>query len=252
MKAIILVAGYATRMYPLTLDRPKALLPLNGKPVINYIVEQIHRLPGVETIYVVSNNKFFAHFDAWQKETASAIPIEVLNDGTNNENDRRGAIGDISFTLSEKKIDDDVFIVAGDNYFTYDLREQYDLFRNTGCDTICAARLDDRERLKAFAVAVLREDGRVMELIEKPEDPPSDIAIYASYFYNKSTLPLFERYLSDGNMPDAPGYFVQWLHKIKDVRAYIMNGECYDIGTIAEYEAVGKMLTDKYIGGATV
>jgi glucose-1-phosphate thymidylyltransferase len=248
MKAIILVAGYATRMFPLTEKQPKALLPLKGKPVIDYIVEQIHRLPDVGHIYVVSNSKFFPHFSRWAEnreggsppspEANRFIPVTVLDDGTTSNETRRGAIGDILFTLTEKGIDEDIFVVAGDNYFTYDLREQYDFFRKTGCDTLAGKALDDVNALRAFAVAKLDADGKVLDLVEKPPEPASNIAIFASYFYRRDTLPLFKRYLDEGGNPDAPGSFPQWLHKVRDVYAYTMNGDCYDIGTIEMYEAM--------------
>ena len=245
MKAIILAAGYATRMYPLTLNKPKALLPLGNRLVIDYIVAQINRLSAVDTLYVVTNQKFFTQFESWKKAAVSELPIEILNDGSDCEDNRLGAIGDIHFTIREKEIDDDVCIIAGDNYFTFDLREQYDCFKSTGCDTVCAGRIASREQLKQFAVAVLDADSRIVSLIEKPQEPPSDIAVYASYFYRRDTVPMFSQYLNEGHMPDAPGYFVQWLHKVKDVRAYIMNGESYDIGTIETYDTVNKMLKDK-------
>lgn len=258
MKAILLVAGYATRMFPLTENQPKALLPLRGKPVLDYIMEQIYHLPGVDHIYVVSNTKFFPHFSEWAETwrtgekiaaisatPASAvsialIPLTVLDDGTTSNATRRGAIGDILFALNEGEIDDDIFVVAGDNYFTYDLREQYDFFRETGCDTVCGKKLDDYEALKAFAVAKLDARGKVLELVEKPAEPQSDIAIYASYFYLRDTLPLFKEYLESGENPDPPGGFPQWLHTRRDVYAYTMNGDCYDIGTIEMYEAMNK------------
>jgi len=239
MKAIILLAGYATRMYPLTESQPKALLPLKGKPVIDYIVEQINKLP-VDTIYAVTNSKFYAHFSQWAKTAPTTIPIEVLDDGTTSNANRLGAIGDIFFTITEKNIDDEVFIVAGDNYFTYDLTEQYDVFRKTGCDTVAGKALDDIEQLKAFAVAKLDENGKVLDLVEKPEKPESNIAIYATYFYRKDTVPLFKQYLQAGNNPDPPGAFLQWLHKIRDVYSYAMNGDCYDIGTIEMYEKINQ------------
>jgi len=236
MKAIILLAGYATRMYPLTENQPKALLPLKGKPVIDYIVEQINKLPEVDTIYAVTNSKFYSHFTMWANTAPTTIPIEVLDDGTTSNENRRGAIGDIFFAIQEKNIDDELFVVAGDNYFTYDLREQYGVFRKTGCDTIAGKELNDIEKLKAFAVAKLDVYGKVVELVEKPAVPESNIAIYAIYFYRRETVPMFCTYLGEGNNPDHPGSFPQWLHRIQDMYNYTMNGDCYDIGTIEMYE----------------
>ncbi|MCL2372826.1 MAG: nucleotidyltransferase family protein [Defluviitaleaceae bacterium] len=238
MKAIILLAGYATRMYPLTENQPKALLPIKGKPVIDYIIEQINRIPAIDTIYAVTNSRFYPHFSAWAKTAPTAIPIEVLDDGTTSNDNRLGAIGDIYFTIQQKAIEDELFIVAGDNLFTYDLKEQYDLYLAKNCDTIAGKELDNIEMLKSFAVAKLDQHGKVLDLVEKPQQPESNIAIYATYFYKKETAALFKQYLEEGNNPDPPGGFPQWLHKIRDIYAYKMNGDCYDIGTIEMYEAM--------------
>ena len=244
MKAIILAAGYATRMYPLTLNRPKALLTLNGRAIIDYIVEQINGLSAADEIIVVTNHKFYENFRVWTKDVRSKIPISLLNDGSTDENNRLGAIGDIIFTLNEKKIDDDLLIIAGDNYSTYPLIEQYGLFTEKQSDIICAKKLADRNLLKRFAVAELDSSGRVVNLVEKPDNPQSDYGVFATYFYKKETLPLFAEYKKSGQNTDAPGYFIEWLHKKKDIYAYIMNGDCYDIGTIEAYDEMKKLLGD--------
>jgi len=240
MKAIILLAGYATRMYPLTKDQPKALLPLKGKPVIDYIVDQINRIPAIDKIYAVTNSKFYTHFSQWAKTAPANAPIEVLDDGTTDNENRLGAVGDIIFTIKEKAIDDDLFIIAGDNYFTFDLKEQYDFFKATNADTLAAKEIDSVEMLRAFAVAELDPKGKVLGLEEKPQNPKSNTAIFASYFYKRETIPMFKRYIEEGNPPDAPGHFPAWLYKLQDVYAYVMNGDCYDIGTIEMYEEMNK------------
>jgi glucose-1-phosphate thymidylyltransferase len=238
MKAIILAAGYATRMYPLTENTSKALLPLLGKPMINHIIAQINNIPEVDKIYVVTNSKFHNDYREWAKTAPANVPVEVLDDGTTSNADRRGAVGDVQFTISEKSINDDLLVIAGDNYFTFDLREQQEVFRTTGCDTLSAMHLDDIEKLKAFAVAELDENGKVLTLEEKPQNPKSNTAIFATYFFRKATVPLFEKYLSEGNSPDNIGAFPSWLTKSLDIYAYKMNGECYDIGTLEMYEQI--------------
>ena len=244
MKAIILAAGYATRMYPLTENTPKALLPLRGKAVIDYIVEQIRNLPEITEIFVVTNSKFYPHFCEWaagaNAQNTAGAKIEVLDDGTTTNENRRGAVGDVFFTIKEKSIDDELFIVASDNYFTYDLREQFDVFRKTGCDTLVAKEFPDREKLKALGVAVTDPDGKLLDFEEKPQNPKSNIAVYAAYFYRRETTPLFEKYLAEGNSPDNIGAFPQWLYKSHPVYVYIMNGDCHDIGTIEMYEQMNK------------
>jgi glucose-1-phosphate thymidylyltransferase len=248
MKAILLVAGYATRLYPLTLNTPKPLLPVNGKPILDYIVEEILTVPAIDAITVVSNHKFAGHFAQWAAGRAGRaggagtaggagpVPITVLDDGTSTVDDRRGAIGDIYFALKEQKIDDDVMIIAGDNLFTYKLAHYYAFYQKVQGDCVVTKELNDPDLLRQFAVAELDASGKVLDLVEKPAEPKSNIAVYAAYIYRKDTLPLFDTYLSEGNQPDAPGFFVQWLYKRKDVYAYVMEGDCYDIGTPKSYE----------------
>lgn len=241
MKAIILVAGYATRLYPLTLNTPKPLLPINNRPIIDYIVDELNTISDISEIYVVSNHKFYTHFVEWANNKNNPTPIKVLDDGTSTEDTRRGAIGDIFFTLEEEKIADDLMIIAGDNFFTYKLSDYYNYFKKVDADCVCVKRFDDKELIKQYAVAVLDEKNRIKDLEEKPANPKSDIAVYATYIYKKETLPLFKQYLEEGNKPDAPGYFVQWLYKRKDVFAYIMDGDCFDIGTPQSYADIQNM-----------
>lgn len=241
MKAIILVAGYATRLYPLTKDTPKPLLKVGGKPIINYIVEQINTVSAIDEIYVVSNHKFAAHFEQWAKELNNPVPISVLDDGTSTEETRRGAIGDIQFTIDEKKIDDDLMIIAGDNLFTYSLEEYYEYFSAKADDCVCVKQFDDMEMIKQLGVVLLNDDNKILDFEEKPENPKSNKAAFATYIYKKSTVPMFKQYLEAGNKPDAPGNFLAWLYKQKDVYAYVMNGECYDIGTHKALEEVNSI-----------
>ena len=129
MKAIILAAGYATRLYPLTKNRPKALLPINNKPIINYITEQINTIEEVDEIYVITNHKFIDTFAGWKNETMSRAKITVLDDGTTSEENRKGAIGDILFVIEKMKIDDELLVIAGDNFFTYPLEKYYNFYK---------------------------------------------------------------------------------------------------------------------------
>ncbi|MCL2355544.1 MAG: nucleotidyltransferase family protein [Defluviitaleaceae bacterium] len=235
MKAIILAAGYATRMYPLTENTPKPLLPFRGSTVIDRIIDRINAIPGADEIFVVTNSKFYPHFCEWAAKKNNAS-LHVLDDGTTSNENRRGAVGDVQFVIDEKKIDDEIVVVAGDNFFTYDLREQYDVFRKTGCDTLCGKVMDDSEKIKAFAVALSDENGKVLDLEEKPAQPKSNLAIYATYFFRRDTVPLVKKYLDEGGNADLIGSFPQWLYRIRDVYVYKMNGECHDIGTIEMYE----------------
>jgi glucose-1-phosphate thymidylyltransferase len=246
MKAIILVAGYATRLYPLTMDKPKALLTINDKPILNYIIDEVNQIDAVDGIFVVSNHKFIDHFDHWVKDVKSKKPITVIDDGTMTEETRRGAIGDIQYTVEKGKIDDEIIVIAGDNFFTFSLKDYYDYYKKINRDCVCGKRLEDIEQLKQFAVAVTDDDGLLKNLEEKPREPKSDLGVYATYFYQKDTVPLFEQYLAEGNKPDAPGYFVQWLYTRKPVYVYEMQGDCYDIGTHKSYQEVQDLFKHEF------
>ncbi len=238
MRAIILAAGYATRLYPLTKDKPKALLPVCGKPIIDYIIDKLQKVKEVKDITVISNHKFAEDFYKWAESVKSEKPVYVLDDGSTCEDDRLGAIGDIYFAVNKQNINEDVLIIAGDNLFTFELSDCNEFFKEVGENVVVVKEIDNIEQLRQFGVAVLNENGKVMELVEKPQNPPSNTAVFATYFYNKETVDLLRKYIEEGNKADAPGYFVQWLYKIKDVYAYKINGECFDVGNIEAYNEV--------------
>jgi glucose-1-phosphate thymidylyltransferase len=231
MKSIILAAGYATRLYPLTQNFPKALLDIGGKAIIDYICDELDTIDEIDEILVVSNHKFIDHFLSWEKERTGVKRIKVIDDGSTSEENRLGAIGDIIYVLDSEKVQEDVLIIAGDNFFTYKLKDFYNFYKKVQSDCIAVREIDSIEDLRRMGVVQLDQDGRVIDFVEKPENPASNIAVYASYIYSKDTLPLFSTYMQEGNKPDAPGYFPAWLYKRKSIYAYSFEGECYDIGT---------------------
>ncbi|MBO4927361.1 MAG: nucleotidyltransferase family protein [Clostridiales bacterium] len=240
MIALILAAGYATRLYPLTINTPKPLLPVGPKAMVDYIVDQIDTLPDVSRIVVVTNHRFASHFEEWAQEhnPSRSLPLEVIDDGTTDDFNKLGAIGDIQYVIDQLGIDEDLMIIAGDNLFTYKLRDMYDFFMEKRKDTLVAIHVEDVEQLKKLAVATLDEDNKVLHLAEKPSLPRSTVAIYATYFYLKETIPMIRQYLDEGNTPDAPGNFPSWLYTRKDVYAFRAPGTCIDIGTPENYKDV--------------
>lgn len=245
MKAIILAAGYATRLYPLTIDKPKALLPVNNKPILNYIVEQIETIPVIDEVIVVSNHKFFTHFENWAKSLDTRLKMIVLNDNTTDDTNKLGAIGDIQFAIENCNIDDDLLVMAGDNIFTFALKDYYDAFCQNGCDQILVKELDSIDDLRRMANVTTNDDGMVTDMVEKPQNPKTNLAAFASYIYRKDTVPMIKKYLDEGNNPDAPGFFPSWLYNYKSVYAYKFTGECYDIGTPESYKEVNEIFGNK-------
>lgn len=245
MKAIILAAGYATRLYPLTLNTSKALLNINNKPIINYIMEQIEDVSEINQVFVISNHKFADQFETWSKESAFKVPLKIIDDGTSDVESRLGAIGDILFTIEKENIEEEIVVIAGDNLFTFSLKEYFKYYKDIDKDCVCVKEHYDLELLKQFGVAVLDENSKVIDLEEKPANPKSNTAVYATYMYKKDTLPLFREYINQGNKPDAPGHFAEWLIKQKEVYAYRFNEECYDIGTKKSLEEVSDIFAMK-------
>ena len=227
MRGVILAAGYATRLYPLTLDRPKHLLEIGGRPILELLLD---RLPvgELETIHVVTNAKFAPRFREWAQSYPAGI--EVIDDGTTSEDDRLGAIGDLQLAISNG-IDDDLLVAAGDSLFSESLDGFVRFARERSAPTIAAYDVGDLEEIKRLSSIEVDEDSRVTTFEEKPEQPRSTVAGIALYFYPRSTLSLVGEYLETGNNPDQPGRLLQWLHGRMPIYAWPIPGRWFDIGT---------------------
>ena len=240
MKSLILAAGYATRMYPLTLRTPKPLLDIAGRSIIDRLLDKLERTPGIDECIVVSNGKFFDQFLAWSLGRRSAWPLVILNDGSTDNENRLGAVADIRFAVREKCINDDLLVLAGDNLFDFELAGFAEFFRARGCDCITTHRLDDAGKLRRTGVIEVDKDWNVISFEEKPSRPRSSLAVPPFYLYKKETLPLFAEYLEEGQNPDAPGNFIPWLLGLKPVAAYFFEGRRYDIGSLETYETIAR------------
>ena len=142
MKAIVLSAGYATRLYPLTKDTPKGLLPIGKKSILDFITDEIETIPEIDEMFIISNHKFFTNFSDWAKTRKTRLKVTVLDDNTTDDSNKLGAIGDIWFTIENGKIDEDVLIMAGDNFFTFPLNDYLDFYRQNGFDSILVKEMN--------------------------------------------------------------------------------------------------------------
>jgi len=235
VKAVILAAGYATRLYPLTLDRPKALLPVGGRPMVEHLLEQLAGVQGLEEIYVVTNAKFAGAFLEWAAGRGGGV--RIVDDGTGDEASRLGAIGDLDLVIREGAIDDDLLVVAGDNLFSESLAPFAEFGRSRGAPALGVYDVGDLEAIRRYNAIELDADERVTFFEEKPERPRSTLAGIALYFYPRSALGLVREYLEEGNNPDQPGRLVEWLYPRVPVYAWRVPGRWYDVGskeTLAE------------------
>jgi glucose-1-phosphate thymidylyltransferase len=228
LKAIVLAGGYATRLYPLTRDRPKHLLEVGGRPILELLLERLP-LDELDAMYVVTNAKFAERFREW----AASYPadLSVIDDGTTSDEDRLGAIGDLRLAIDTENLDDDLIVAAGDNLFT----ERLDGFARFGQERDAAAiavyDVGDLEEMKRLSSIVVDADSRLISFVEKPERPESTLAGIALYFYPRAILPLVGRYLAEGNNPDQPGRLIGWLYRRTPVYAWRVPGQWFDVGT---------------------
>lgn len=245
MIALIPVAGYATRLYPLTQDKPKALLEIGGKPMMDHVLEKILELPSVTRVIVVSNHKFADQFKKWAaaRQKSVRVPLVVLDDGTTSNETRLGAIGDAQFAIEREHIDDDLVWVSGDNLFTFPLSPAFDAFNRQKTDIIACFDVHRKSEASKMGVVELDSNKRVIGFVEKPLDPSSTLASIGIYFYSRDTVKLFKKYLKTGNSPDKPGDFVAWLYTEKPVFGHVYGekkDEWFDIGSLETLEMVRK------------
>ena len=248
MKALILSAGYATRLYPLTKDRPKPLLPVAGRPMIDYIVDKILEIDEIDHLYVVTNHKFATHFEKWKAGRSLPIPLTVIDDDTTSNKDKLGAIGDINFAMNKENIKEDLLIVAGDNLFDFKIAGLVEFFkRKKQRPAITLYDVGDMELVKKYSVVKLDEEDRVISFEEKPQRPKTTLAAICLYLLPVDSLRRIEEYIKKGLNPDAPGYYISWLSKEENVYGYKVSGIWYDIGGFdayhkaeEEYNAGGK------------
>ncbi len=232
MKALILGAGYGTRLYPITKNRPKPLLPVGDEPILDHILERLEPVDLDETL-VVTNDRFHAHYKGWMEARKKTEQIRLLNDGTRSPEDRLGAIGNLHFAIEEEDIQDDLLVVAGDNVLEFDLTEFVSFFKEHGT-VIGLKEMNDRE-VGDYSVVEVDEENRVVDFEEKPAVPRSSLISIGLYLFRSDHLPLIDQYLEEGHNPDEPGYLIQWIHRQVPVYGFRVEGAWYDIGDIRSY-----------------
>jgi len=244
MKVIILAAGYATRLYPLTLTQPKPLLPVAGQPMVEYVLDNLAPIGGIDRIYVVTNNKFAGHFQKWSEEyraTKSKLNFTIVNDGSTDDTNKLGAIGDIHYVLKTQNVDDDIIVVAGDNLFSDKLEGFGKVCREKNAPVLAVYDVGNLEEIKKYNSITLDQDSRITFFEEKPKNPTSTLTGIALYYYPKSTLPLIRQYIAEGNNPDQPGRLIQWLYPRTPVYTWKVPGLWYDIGSKETLEEANKI-----------
>jgi glucose-1-phosphate thymidylyltransferase len=248
MKVIILAAGYATRLYPLTLTRPKPLLPVAGKPMIDYVLDNLAPIGGLDHIYVVTNARFADQFQQWADDyrpAGTGLNFTIVNDGSTDDSNKLGAIGDLHLVLTRENLDDDLIVVAGDNLFSERLTDFGRFCREKQAPVLAVYDVKDLEQIKKYNALTLAPDGRITFFEEKPKNPASTVTGIALYYYPKATLPLIRQYVAEGNNPDQPGRLIQWLYPRVPVYTWSVPGLWFDIGSRETLEEANRIFAAK-------
>jgi glucose-1-phosphate thymidylyltransferase len=234
MKVLILAAGYATRMYPLTLTQPKPLLSVAGKPMIEHVLDNLAPIGNLDRIYVVTNAKFADHFQQWAdhyRATKSKLDFTIVNDQSTDDTNKLGAIGDLNLVINQQQIDDDLMVVAGDNLFNQSLESFGQVCRSRKAPVLAVYDVGSLEQIKKYNSITLDGQGRITFFEEKPANPTSTLTGIALYYYPKKILPLIKQYIAEGNNPDQPGRLVQWLYPRTPFYTWRVPGLWFDIGS---------------------
>ena len=237
MKALILAAGYGTRLASVIKDTPKPLIPVGDRPLVDYVVDKLQNIKSLTEIVVVSNNKFTPHFQQWAASRKGECPIRVVNDGTNTPEERLGSVGDISYVWKKETAQDDWLIIGGDNLFDGDLSKfvDYGISKNPAV-TIGIYDIHDIKAATKFGVLGIDANNKVISFQEKPEKPASSLITMCLYYFPKQTLAFLDEYLRESKAVDAAGSYIKWLSEKKNVYGFQFSGKWYDIGSIESLE----------------
>lgn len=235
MKSIIIAAGYATRLYPLTENFPKPLLSIGGNTILGRIISDIDPFPEITEHIVVSNHKFAGHFEAWASETVTSKRVKVIDDGTSTNDTRLGAVGDLLLAIKREQIDDDILVLAADNILDFSFRGFVDAFHAKGTSMIMCHHEPELHHLQRTGVIEVDGDMKVLQMQEKPSVPVSHWAVPPFYIYKKADLPLIRTCLEHGCGHDAPGNLAHWLVDRTIIHAWPMPGRRHDIGSLDSY-----------------
>lgn len=235
MKNIVIAAGYATRLYPLTENFPKPLLKIGESTILGRLIDDIDRIDEVSEHIIVTNHKFTPHFIKWAEELETAKPVHILDDGTETNEMRLGAVRDLLLAIEKYEIDEDILVIAADNILEFSFKGFVEDFKKRQTSMIMCHHESEIKALQRTGVIVVDDNMKVLQMQEKPQNPLSNWAVPPFYIYKKNDLPLIRNCLENGCQFDAPGNLAHYLCSKTSVHAWPMPGKRHDIGTLDSY-----------------
>jgi glucose-1-phosphate thymidylyltransferase len=243
MKALILAAGYGTRLYPYTRFLPKPLLKVNKRPIIEYLLDKLIALDSLSEIIVVTNDRFFKRFAAWRETLPFRKKVRIVNDMTKSPKDRLGAVGDMEFVLRKEGFEEDYLILGGDNFFKSPLKDFVKAGKkNSPYMTVGIFDIKEREEASHYGVVTSGRDKRIMRFFEKPAHPESSLIAMCLYYLPVEKAGLIGEYFKTTNSKDAIGVFIDWLTKHDKVFGFTFKDFWIDIGRIQTYRKLQRLL----------
>jgi glucose-1-phosphate thymidylyltransferase len=246
VKLIVLGAGYATRLYPLTLHQPKPLLPVAGKPMIEHVLDNLMPIDEIDEIFIVTNAKFIDHFQRWAKDYKTGHKVRsitIVNDRSTDDSNKLGAIGDLQLVLNQAQVDDDIIVVGGDNLFSQSLEGFGDYCRGREAPVLGVYDVGNLEEIKKYNSIEIAEEDRITFFEEKPAQPKSTLTGIALYYYPRSVLPQVHQYVAEGNNPDQPGRLVQWMYPRTPFFVWRVPGTWFDVGAKETLEEANRLFS---------
>ncbi|MBS7657307.1 nucleotidyltransferase family protein [Candidatus Bathyarchaeota archaeon] len=245
MIAVILAGGFAKRMWPLTKDKPKHLLPVAGKPMLTYVLEKIEPLDDVEQIIISTNAAFVTYFSEFLSKYKIKKKISLFVEDIYSEKEKLGSVGALGYLIRKNNIEDELLVIGGDNIFDFSLSKFLEFFRQKKANAIALFNIKSSEKAKLYGVVSIDSEFQIVDFQEKPDEPRSTLVSTACYVFTRDGVKCILRYLEKGNDPDKMGHFIEWLYKNEKVYGFIFSGIWFDIGSFESYHEANEYFLGK-------
>lgn len=243
MKAIILAGGFAKRMWPLTKDKPKHLLPVAGRPMLDYVLEKLEPIEELDKIFISTNAKFQDQFTEYMGRLKSKKDLELFIEDTHSEGEKLGSVGALGFLLRKNKIDEELLVIGGDNIFEFKMEDLITNFQEKQANVLALYDVGTLEQAKLYGVVETNKKNKIIGFQEKPMVPKSTLVSTACYIFTKKGVSNILKYIDEGNDPDKIGHFIEWLYQHDDVYGFVFSGRWFDIGSFDSYDEANEYLS---------